>query len=152
MEPNRRVSERLPCLFNCRLHGPRGSIRGTVRNMSAEGMFFVGPEMLAVGATVDADLTIDGKVIKVNCEVRHQDRFENQAAMGLRFLRLDPNTIAIVQATVAKLATQGPSAFAAPSATAATRRWTGRTAPIATCTWATAWRSATWRRRSSPHW
>jgi len=85
---NNRRNVRVFCGAPARAEGPRGPLRGTCRNLSVGGLFFVGPT-LPVGHSVQLriDLPQAGPV-EVTGEVRYHHSYAEGVGMGIRFTRL----------------------------------------------------------------
>lgn len=94
---NRRKNPRIPCTLEGKVLGPRGSVRGTVKNISVGGFYLASKDLLPVGTSVEAELTIDGQKVRATSEVRHHQRLDEQPGMGLKFVRLDATMLAAVQ-------------------------------------------------------
>ena len=80
MPANRRCTPRCLCDLEAKVLGPRGALRAVVENLSAGGLLFTGKETLAAGQSADFEFTISG------------------ASMGLKFTRLEPTALAVIQA------------------------------------------------------
>jgi c-di-GMP-binding flagellar brake protein YcgR len=94
--PNRRSSVRVAYAAPAKLAGPRGAVRGSIANLSVDGVYFLGREMLAIGSHVDAEFELLGKKLKMSCEVRHHQSQGEPPGMGLRFIRIDPDTLQVL--------------------------------------------------------
>jgi uncharacterized protein (TIGR02266 family) len=110
MADNRR-NPRIACAFEAKMLGPRGTVRGTVKNISVGGLYLSSKDVLPVGTSVEAEITIEGKKLKATAEVRHHLRVNpEEPGMGLKFVRVDPAVLAAVQKLVeAALAAAGQS-------------------------------------------
>jgi len=97
MADNRRKNSRVPCGFEAKAFGPRGTLRATVRNLSVGGLYLATKDPLPVGTVAEVELLIDGQKLKATAEVRHHQRMEDLPGMGLKFVRLEPSTIAAIQ-------------------------------------------------------
>lgn len=101
MPSNRRRTPRAICSLEAKVLGPRGTLRGVIRNLSVGGLFFAGKELLAVGQSGDFELALGGGKVRVAGEVRYHHVLEDgQSAMGVRFIRLEPDALARIQAFV----------------------------------------------------
>ncbi|MBS2031542.1 MAG: PilZ domain-containing protein [Deltaproteobacteria bacterium] len=101
MPLNRRRTPRCLCDLEAEVLGPRGTLRGAVKNLSTGGLFFTGKDLLGVGQSADFEFTIDGQKLRATGEVRFQQRDPSGAAsMGVKFIRLEPAALAIIQAFV----------------------------------------------------
>jgi hypothetical protein len=83
--------------FDGKAHGPRGVLRGIVRNISVGGLYFATRDLIPVGSTADFELAVDGKTLRLTCEVRHHQKIDNQSGMGVKFLRLEPSSLSVIQ-------------------------------------------------------
>ena len=107
--PNRRHNPRAPCAYEGKVLGPRGSLRGIVRNLSVGGFYFASKDLLPLGTNVEAELVIEAQKLLVTAEVRHHQRLNDLPGMGLKFLRVEPAILAAVaKAVEAHLALTGP--------------------------------------------
>jgi hypothetical protein len=107
---NRRKNPRVPCSYEGKVLGPRGSLRGTVKNLSVGGFYLASKELLPLGTSVAAEIVIDGQKLQATAEVRHHQRIHDEPGMGLKFVRVDSAMLAAVQKAVeAHLADGSPS-------------------------------------------
>lgn len=97
---NRRRNPRVPCDFEAKAFGPRGAIKGAVRNLSVGGLYFLARDPAPVGSTIEIEVTLEGKKVRATAEVRHHLRLEDQAGMGVKFVRVDPAIMEWVQKAV----------------------------------------------------
>jgi hypothetical protein len=102
MPLNRRRTPRALCSLEAKLLGPRGTLRGTVRNLSTGGLLFAGKDLLAVGQSAEFEFTIDGVKLRASGEVRYLGKLEGSSAIGVKFIRLEPAALARIQDFVAK--------------------------------------------------
>lgn len=103
MPANRRRTPRAICTLEAKVLGPRGTLRGVVRNLSVGGLFFVGRDLLAVGQSGDFEFSLDGIKVRVSGEVRYHHKLEDGlTAMGVRFIRLEPSALGRIQTFVDK--------------------------------------------------
>jgi hypothetical protein len=89
MSINTRRNPRVYCGAKGKIEGPKGSIRGVVRNLSRGGSFFLAKQLVPVGQTVDMTIELPGiPTIRAQGEVRYHFRYLEGDGMGIRFLRL----------------------------------------------------------------
>lgn len=94
---NNRRNSRVICGAPARIEGPRGPIRGTCRNISLGGLFFVGGT-LPVGkqAELVIDLPEHGRIEAIG-EVRYHHDYPNEGpGMGIKFTRITQEHLAWV--------------------------------------------------------
>lgn len=94
---NNRRNLRVYCGAPARVEGPRGPIRGTCRNISLGGLFFVGGT-LPVGrqAEIAVDLPEFGR-IEATGEVRYHHDYPGEGqGMGIKFTRITQEHLALV--------------------------------------------------------
>lgn len=86
---NNRHNGRLFCGVPARFDGPRGPVRGSCRNLSVGGLFFLGGTA-PVGRSVELQIELpDGPPIRATGEVRyHHDYGSEGQGMGIRFVRI----------------------------------------------------------------
>jgi uncharacterized protein (TIGR02266 family) len=94
---NRRKNPRVPCVCEVKVLGPRGSVRGTTKNISVGGVYVASKDLLPIGTSCEADITFQGQKMRALVEVRHHQRLDDQPGMGLKFVRLEPSMLAAVQ-------------------------------------------------------
>ncbi len=88
MNPVTRRTPRVYCGAPARIEGPRGAIRGTIRNLSRGGSFFLG-ETLPVGQSIELVIQLPSTPpIRAIGEIRYHHRYEEGEGMGIRFVRL----------------------------------------------------------------
>jgi len=84
-----RRNPRVFCGMPGRIEGPKGAIRGTVRNLSRGGSFFLAKNLLPVGQSFEMRIDLPGIApIKAVGEVRYHFRYAEGEGMGIRFVRL----------------------------------------------------------------
>jgi hypothetical protein len=84
-----RRNARVYCGAKGRLEAPDGPIRGTVRNLSRGGSFFLAKKLLPVGQTVEMSIELPGvPPVRAVGEVRYHYRYLEGEGMGIRFVRL----------------------------------------------------------------
>lgn len=92
-----RNNPRVWCGVKGRIEGPRGSIRGMVRNLSRGGSFFVSEKLLPVGQTFEMSIELPGiQPIKAMGEVRYHYRYTDGEGMGIRFVRLGRDDLTFI--------------------------------------------------------
>jgi len=85
---NQRRNVRVLCNLPAEALGPRGPIRGTCRNLSQGGLFFLGGP-LAVGKSVEFTVHLPGGSFRALGEVRYHHAYPEGAGVGVRFERMD---------------------------------------------------------------
>ena len=86
---NLRVAAGLPA----GAEGPRGPVKGTCRNLSRGGMFFLGGP-LPVGQTLEFWIQLpQGKLVTIG-EVRYAHEYPDGSGVGVRFTRLNQDCVA----------------------------------------------------------
>jgi len=84
-----RRNERVMCGVSGHVQGPRGAIRGTIRNLSKGGSFFLSDQVLPIGQAFEMHIDLPGiPPVKALAEVRYHYRYTEGGGMGIRFLRL----------------------------------------------------------------
>jgi len=84
-----RRNPRVYCGAPGRIEGPQGAIRGTVRNLSRGGSFFLSTHLLPVGHSFDMQIQLPGaEPIRAVGEVRYHHQYAEGVGMGIRFVRL----------------------------------------------------------------
>lgn len=84
---NRR-NVRVVCGAPAKLEGPRGLVKGTCRNLSIGGLFFIGGS-IPIGQTVEITIELpDAGPIQAVGEVRYHHDYPEGPGMGIRFTRL----------------------------------------------------------------
>ncbi|HZA49499.1 MAG TPA: PilZ domain-containing protein [Myxococcaceae bacterium] len=84
---NRR-NVRVVCGAPAKLEGPRGPVKGTCRNLSIGGLFFIGGS-LPIGQTVEITIELpDAGRIQAVGEIRYHHDYPEGPGMGIRFTRL----------------------------------------------------------------
>ncbi len=99
-KPESRRNARVPCGAAVTLAGPRGIMRGTARDLSLGGFFFLGAT-LPVGRSFAFTLILDGSNINGVAEARFHHRFDDGAGMGVKFVRIEAEDLKLVQRWVA---------------------------------------------------
>ncbi|MBX5484721.1 MAG: PilZ domain-containing protein [Myxococcaceae bacterium] len=85
---NNRRNVRVFCNVPARVEGPRGPIRGTCRNLSVGGLFFLGG-VLPVGKTADFTIELPQGKVQAQGEVRYHYEYPNEGqGMGVKFVRI----------------------------------------------------------------
>ena len=110
MTVNRRETERLVVDWPVRVDGPRGAHHLVVRDFSLDGLFIETGRPYAPGTRLTCSLQIDRELVDLTAEVRHQTntyRTEDGGGpykgMGLRFVRLGADELAILQGYLERL-------------------------------------------------
>jgi hypothetical protein len=85
---NRR-NVRVLCGARAKLDGPRGSVRGSCRNLSIGGLFFIGGS-LPIGQTVEITIELPDAAGRIEAvgEIRYHHDYPEGPGMGIRFLRM----------------------------------------------------------------
>jgi hypothetical protein len=92
-----RHTPRVFCGAKGRIEARAGSMRGTVRTISRGGTFFLSSRSVPVGETVELSIELPGVCpIKAVGEVRYHYRYEDGEGMGIRFLRLSGEDLALI--------------------------------------------------------
>jgi hypothetical protein len=93
---NRR-NARVACGAPAKLEGPRGPVKGTCRNLSLGGLFFVGGS-LPIGQTVSIAIELPqrGRVEAVG-EIRYHHQYPEGPGMGIRFIRLAEEHVQVLR-------------------------------------------------------
>jgi len=100
--PEQRSEPRFICGAPARGVGARGAVRGTCENISLGGMFVVGP-VLPMNVTMEWTIELPAPfgAVKATGEVRY---VRAASGVGVRFSRLTPQDIAVLQRFVAAAA------------------------------------------------
>jgi len=85
---NQRRNVRVLCNLPAEALGPRGPIRGTCRNLSQGGLFFVGGPF-TVRKSVEFTVQLPGGPLRALGEVRYHHAYPDGAGVGVRFERMD---------------------------------------------------------------
>lgn len=96
---NQRRNLRVYCTAVGRAEGPRGPVKGTVRNLSQGGMFFLGAA-LPLGKSFDFTIELPSGKISVQGEVRYGYTYPEGAGVGVKFTRISQDDLAKVIAFV----------------------------------------------------
>ncbi len=97
MKSNTRRNARVYCGMSGRAEGPTGPVRGVVRNLSKGGMFFLAGNLLPVGSTYDLAFELPGEPpIRATGEVRYHYKYADGQGMGIRFVRLAADDLAVI--------------------------------------------------------
>lgn len=106
---NQRRNLRVFCTAVARAEGPRGPVKGTCRNLSQGGMFFLG-QALPVGKSFDFSIELPQGKINVQGEVRYSYTYPEGAGVGVRFTRISQDDLAkVVQYVDANKANEVPN-------------------------------------------
>lgn len=101
LKRNVRRNARVQCSMAGMAEGPGGAVRGIVRNLSRGGMFFLSSTLLPIGHTVDMKLDLPGeKPVTAMGEVRYHYKYADGQGMGIRFLRLGVEDLAVISTFV----------------------------------------------------
>ena len=87
-KPNQRRNVRVLCDLPAEALGARGPIRGTCRNLSQGGLFFVGGP-LAVGKSFEFTVSLPTGTFRALGEVRYPHAYPEGAGVGVRFERME---------------------------------------------------------------
>lgn len=93
---NNRRNVRVSCGAPARVEGPRGPIRGTCRDLSLGGLFFVGGP-LPVGKSAELSIQLPQLgTIQAVVEVRYHHDYPEGPGMGIKFSRISQEHLALV--------------------------------------------------------
>ena len=93
---NRR-NVRVVCGAPATLDSPKGSVKGTCRNLSLGGLFFVGGA-LPIGLTVEITIDLrEGGRIQALGEIRYHHDYPEGRGMGIRFTQLADEHVQILR-------------------------------------------------------
>ncbi len=93
---NNRRNERVFCGVPARFDGARGPVRGTCRNLSLGGLFFLGGTA-PLGRSIELQLELPEGPVRATGEVRyHHDYGSEGQGMGVRFVRISGEDLARV--------------------------------------------------------
>jgi len=93
---NRR-NVRVVCGAPANLVSPRGSVKGTCRNLSLGGLFFVGGS-LPIGQTVELTIELpEVGAVQGLGEIRYHHDYPEGQGMGIRFIRLADGHVQILR-------------------------------------------------------
>lgn len=100
MSVEKRQHPRSTCSLPAAADGPRGPVRGTCTNLSLSGAFLEGMQ-LSMGASTRVTLAVPG-VGEVVLEAQVKRHSSSPRGMGVEFMRLDPQKVALLQQLVAR--------------------------------------------------
>jgi hypothetical protein len=89
---NQRRNLRVFCTAVGRAEGPRGPVKGTVRNLSQGGMFFLGAQ-LPLGKSCDFQIELPSGKIAVQGEVRYSYSYPEGTGVGVKFSRISQDDL-----------------------------------------------------------
>lgn len=105
---NQRRNLRVFCTAVARAEGPRGPVKGTCRNLSQGGLFFVGPA-LPLGGSFDFTVELPQGRITARGEVRYSHTYPEGSGVGVKFTRLSQEDLAkIIKFVEANAANEVP--------------------------------------------
>src|SRR5947208_1608289 len=90
---NQRRNLRVYCTAVTRAEGARGPVKGTCRNLSQGGMFFLGPA-LPLGQSFDITIELPQGKVSPRGEVRYAHSYPEGAGVGIKFTRLSQDDLA----------------------------------------------------------
>lgn len=96
---NQRRNLRVFCTAVGRAEGPKGPVKGTVRNLSQGGMFFLGAQ-LPLGKSCDFQLELPSGKITVQGEIRYSFTYPEGTGVGVKFTRISQDDLTKVIAFV----------------------------------------------------
>lgn len=100
MFSEKRRHPRARCSIPASADGPRGPVRGSCTDLSLGGAFIEGVQ-LALGASTRVTLTVPGSGdVVFDAQVRRHA--STPRGMGVEFMRLDPQKVALLQQLVAR--------------------------------------------------
>jgi hypothetical protein len=95
-----RRNARVDCEIHGRLLGRHGYVKGTVHNLSIGGLFFAS-KRITVDQQTEITFELGGLTLHAVVEVQYRKARGEEAGVGLRFLRLDPDAVSQIIAHIA---------------------------------------------------
>ena len=115
MTADRRSNRRLIVNWRVRVDGPRGAHHHTIRDFSLEGLFVEAGRPYPPGTRLTCRIFVDRQPVEVTAEVRHQSNtYQTEdgggpyKGMGLRFVRVGADELAILREHLTRLTERKP--------------------------------------------